>query len=199
MSDVHTALETVAVPGLHGAIHAEGPGVELRELPPRAFAQVGAWPATEAEARRVLGEVLGFAVPEGAGRVASDAGTACAALGTGTYGVVSDGPDLAARLAAAMPAETAAVTDLGHARTGIRLAGRRAADVLAKGLAIDVSETAFPPGSVLQSAIQHIGVLVIRSEADAFELYVGRAFALSFWEWLTDASLEYGYRVVAAG
>ena len=46
-----------------------------------------------------------------------------------------------------------------------------------------------------QTAIHHIGVLIHRREAEVFDLFVFRGFALSFWEWLTDAALEYGYQV----
>src|SRR3546814_6509603 len=76
-----------------------------------------------------------------------------------------------------------AVTDLSHARIAIRVAGPKAAWVLAKGLALDLDSAAFPPLRVAQSAIHEVGVVVRRLSADkvggdSFDLYVYRGFAL---------------------
>ena len=73
--------------------------------------------------------------------------------------------------------------------------GPAATKVLRKGLTLDLDPGTFPERAVAQTAIHHIGTLVHRREAEVFDLFVFRGFALSFWEWLTDASLEYGYRV----
>ena len=39
--------------------------------------------------------------------------------------------------------------------------------------------------------------LVHRAGADRYELYAMRSFALSVWEWLIDAALEFGYDIAA--
>jgi sarcosine oxidase subunit gamma len=66
-------------------------------------------------------------------------------------------------------------------------------------MAIDFYPEAFPPMKVAQSAIHEVGVIVRRLSADSFDLYVYRGFALSFWEWLTEAAAETGYRVDPPG
>jgi len=81
--------------------------------------------------------------------------------------------------------------------------------VLAKGLALDLHPQAFPPLRVAQSAVHGVGVIVRRLSpdkhgadklgGDSFDLYVYRGFALSFWEWLTAAAAETGYRVDPPG
>jgi sarcosine oxidase gamma subunit len=57
---------------------------------------------------------------------------------------------------------------------------------------------------VAQSAAHEVGVILRRLGADklggdSFDLYVYRGFALSFWEWLTEAAAETGYRVDPPG
>ena len=57
---------------------------------------------------------------------------------------------------------------------------------------------------VAQSAIHEVGVILRRLSsdepgADSFDLYVYRGFALSFWDWLTEAAAETGYRIEPPG
>ncbi len=56
-----------------------------------------------------------------------------------------------------------------------------------------------PALDVAQSAIHEVGVLIRRLSAESFDLYVYRGFALSFWEWLTEAAAETGYRIDPPG
>ena len=77
----------------------------------------------------------------------------------------------------------------------LRIEGPKAAWILSKGMAIDFHAAAFPPMKVAQSAIHEVGVILRRLTPESFDLYVYRGFALSFWEWLTEAAAETGYRV----
>ena len=56
-----------------------------------------------------------------------------------------------------------------------------------------------PAMTVAQSAIHEVGVILRRLSDDAFDLYVYRGFALSFWQWLCEAAEECGYRVEPPG
>ena len=72
--------------------------------------------------------------------------------------------------------------------------------MLAKGLPVDLHAGAFPPGTVVQGAIELIPALVhrpLRCGGDRFEIFVARSYAVSFWSWLTDAAAEFGYEVQA--
>ena len=97
-----------------------------------------------------------------------------------------------ARFEAALTAADATVTDLSHGRTILRLEGEAAADVLAKGVAIDLDPAAFPTDRVAQSMIHHIDIVLHRLGPDAFELWVLRSFAESLAEWLLEAGAEFG-------
>ena len=90
------------------------------------------------------------------------------------------------------------VTEIGHSRTIIRISGAPSPTVLNRGLPIDLDDKAFPPGSFAQSVIHHIPVLVHRIDAGgepAFDVYMTREYALSFWAWLIEAAEPFGGQV----
>ena len=84
-----------------------------------------------------------------------------------------------------------AVTPLSHSRTRIFLEGAPARDILAKGIPHDFHESALKPGMFAMTGLHHTPLLVHCVSRDRFELYALRTFAVSVWEWLTDAALEF--------
>jgi methylglutamate dehydrogenase subunit D len=83
------------------------------------------------------------------------------------------------------------VAVLSHSRTRIVLEGPPARDVLAKDIALDFHESAFTPGIFAMTGLHHTPVLVHCASQDRFELYAMRTFAVTVWNWLTDAALEF--------
>lgn len=84
-----------------------------------------------------------------------------------------------------------AVTPLSHSRTRISLEGAPARVVLAKGIPLDFHKVAFKPGIFAMTGLHHTPVLIHCVSRDRFELYALRTFAVSVWDWLTDAALEF--------
>jgi len=197
MSDLNYALTEAAQPGVYGAASADGPGVTISELRPQAMLQLGAWPDTKDVFESILNSTLKVDVPSATGQAAVSSETTLMVIGPGRYLLVSDNPDVAQRLAEQIAAETGVVTDLSHARARIRISGPDAANILLKGVAIDLDLRAFPVKSVAQTSFHHIGVTLHRTDETTFELLVFRGYAVSFWEALTDAALEYGYQVTS--
>jgi len=163
----------------------------LREIRPRSVVQLTAWPETLQAVRAVIAELLGVAAPR-LGSAAGDPNVTIAAAAPGSYLIAAAAPDLASRLQSALAAEQGTVTDLSHARTLFRLEGREAAAFLQTVIAIDLEQSAFPPGRIAQTAVHHIGVLVHRHGPAAFDLWAPRSLAESLAEWLLDAGLEFG-------
>ena len=163
----------------------------LAEVRRGAIIQVTAWPDTLAAIKRVLAEVLGQDAPALGHGVVGPAGTILS-LGPGRYLVTSTSSELRDRIARAISPADGGVSDLSHGRTILELRGAPASTVLAKGLAIDLHPSVFPPGRLAQSVIHHIDVTVHRLDADAYELMVLRGFAEDFVGWLMDAGLEFG-------
>jgi heterotetrameric sarcosine oxidase gamma subunit len=90
--------------------------------------------------------------------------------------------------------DLAAVVDQSHGRAVLRLAGRHARDVLAKGCRLDLHPRAFTPGMCAQTVILQIGVLLHqRDEVSTYDLYVPAGYAVDFLEWLTSSAAEFGF------
>jgi heterotetrameric sarcosine oxidase gamma subunit len=67
--------------------------------------------------------------------------------------------------------------------------------VLAKLFAIDFALPAFPIGAGRSTTHHDVFAQIQRTGADAFDLYVFRSFARSFWTVLCHAAEETGYDV----
>jgi sarcosine oxidase, subunit gamma len=89
---------------------------------------------------------------------------------------------------AALFAENAAVVDLGHARTAVRLEGEGARDVLAMGTSIDLRPAHFGPGACALTALGKIGALLHAVAPDTIDVYVARSYGQAFAEWLKHAA-----------
>jgi sarcosine oxidase subunit gamma len=201
MSDAISPLKGHAEPR---SVGRGEPGVELIERKLVSLVQVAAWPGTAELVEGIVASLTGCAPPQGPSGSSGDAEGAILAIAPGRWLVESRDPRLAQRLAGQIGPDLGAVTDLSHARVAIRVSGPKASWVLAKGLALDLHPNAFPSLKVAQSAIHEVGVVVRRLSpdnpgGDSFDLYVYRGFALSFWDWLTEAAAETGYRIAPPG
>jgi sarcosine oxidase subunit gamma len=87
------------------------------------------------------------------------------------------------------------ITDVSHGRAVLRLCGREARAVLAKGCALDLDMRAFPPNACAQTAIAKMNIAIDHATSGAFDLYCARSYAGSFWDWITEAAAEYGCNV----
>ena len=87
------------------------------------------------------------------------------------------------------------VISLSHSRTRLFADGPRSRDVLAKGFAVDLHPDVFAVDQFAMTGLDHTPILLHRVSASRYELFAMRTFALTVWDWLTDAALEYGYEV----
>jgi len=172
----------------------------LGEVRGYVLLQVAGFPATIAELERVLPAVLGAPLPKtlsetvavGAGRV----------FRTGPeqfwiVGPAENGDGAEAQLRQAIAPAVGAVTSLSHSRTRIVIEGACARDVLRKGIPLEFDPDVFRIDQGALTGLHHTPVLIHRAGADRYDIYAMRSFALSVWEWLTDAALEFGYDIVA--
>lgn len=177
-----------ASPGVFGR-NITAPGVSLTERRGMYLAQVSAFPGGEAALAVAVRDKLGLTLDARANRasVARDA----VALWLGPQRWLIE-----AKAAFSVAGDQIAFVELDHARCVVRLSGPNARDVLAKGCQLDLHPVAFTAGACAQTTLFHTMTL-IHAVADAtFDVYVPRSFGQSFWEQLTDAAGEFGYRVV---
>jgi len=104
--------------------------------------------------------------------------------------IVSEDTLLFNELSGLVSSEDGSVTELSHSRARLRLSGSDACAFLARGVAVDLSDKAFPSAHFAQTSIHHIPILMHRigDTNTEIDVYVLRSFALSFWHWIVETS-----------
>ena len=167
----------------------------LGEVRGWALVQAAGFPATRQEFEERLESVLGE-LPLGSHSVVPGERTIFR-TGPQQFWIVGPEDGLIERLSEAIGPDTGAVTSLSHSRTRIFTEGNCAADILMKGVPLDFHPQVFKPGQAALTGLHHTPVLIHRIREDRFEIYAMRTFALSVWDWLTDAALEFGYELAS--
>jgi heterotetrameric sarcosine oxidase gamma subunit len=94
--------------------------------------------------------------------------------------------------------DMAAITDQSHSRCVIRLSGKETRNVLRKGCSLDLDDAHFKINEAKTTNLFHMNALIHCSDENSFDIYVARSFGQSFFEVITHAAAEYGYRVEEA-
>jgi methylglutamate dehydrogenase subunit D len=160
--------------------------LEIRESPRFALVQVAAL-STDFEKR--LKSVLG-PLPKSVGLAKAQDGRTLLRVGPSQFWVIGAADD---DIAAALSG-LGAVTPLTHSRTRIALAGVPAREVLAKLVPLDFHPKAFTPGNFAMTGLHHTPVLIHCTGKASFDVYALRTFAVSVWDAIADAGLEYSDR-----
>jgi sarcosine oxidase subunit gamma len=92
----------------------------------------------------------------------------------------------------------AALTDQSDGWAVLALAGPGAEAVLARIVPIDVRAAAFPPGRSARVPFNHMQSVLIRREADAFEVMVFRSMAQTAWHEVETAMRGLAARLAIA-
>jgi sarcosine oxidase subunit gamma len=103
----------------------------------------------------------------------------------------------AARLGGMLAGRHHLALDVSDMRAVLRLTGRLAGEVLAKGVPCDLSDRAFPPGSARRTTTAGIAVALWRLEPEIWEIAAFRSQARHLFAFLEDGArpgAEVGYR-----
>lgn len=179
-SNRRSALERHYQPGRYGVSGAEG--VTLAERRGLTIAQVNGAPEEEGPAPLTARTTDGLV---------------SLWTGPGQWLVVSERAtpqELVAQLEERLSSSGAAITDLSHARTVVRIAGDAWRDLLAKGCPADVD--AMKRGDCIASLSSHFSVVIHCVADDTADVYVFRSFGASLWDWLRGGAEEFGYSVL---
>ena len=84
-------------------------------------------------------------------------------------------------------ADLPAAVDVSANRSCLELSGEGAADVLARGCALDLHPSVFPPGRCAQTLVARAQVILYRPAEHTFRLLVRPSFADYLRAWLLDA------------
>ncbi len=173
---------------------ARPPRVHLSEPGTRVLWQIAAWRAAEVGPLRAIAvQHLGMTLPE-APEAAAGGDVLGFQVAPRRWWLIAPtgGRELSAGLADALVGR-AALTDLSHARTLVRLAGPASRSTLAKLCRIDLHPQAFPPGRVAQTPLGQVPALIHALEGGlSFEIYLPRSLARSAALSLIEAATEFG-------
>lgn len=173
--------------------------VRVVERLSRSLVQVSGWPGSFHAVCQKLEELLGSPLPQDCRRALTRDDRSVFRVGPERLWLAGPAHDpLPRRIGSALPGSEAVITEIAHSRTVLRITGPGSCMLLNRGLPIDLDDAVFGPASFAQSAIHHIPVLVHRLDLEgspAFDLYVTREYAVSFWEWLIEAAESIGCRI----
>ena len=195
MLEQRSALAAVYRPGRFGA--PEGPaGVAVFERVGRSLVQVSGWRGAFDPACRKLEMLLHCQMPDSCRTAVSQGARSIFRVGPERLWLAGSGDDeMLQWLDASALDPDAVVTEIGQSRTVVRVKGAGARELLNRGLPVDLDVAVFPADAFAQSVIHHIPVLVHRVALegdDGFDVYVTSDYAVSFWEWLTEALQSFG-------
>lgn len=143
---------------------------------------------------QALGRTLGAALPVEPNTWTPTADGQVIWLGPGEWLVTSANAvphELEETLGRAASGYDGATVDVSAQRTGIRLRGPLAREVLTFGCALDLRSAAFPAGACAQTTVGRAGVLLLALGEEDLRLFVRPSFAGYLAEWLLDAADEF--------
>jgi sarcosine oxidase subunit gamma len=189
-------LADIALQGRFGA-DTGAPGVTLSVRHPMSIVTVIARKGQSAALGKALEAAYQCSLP-GVGQSTDKGAISFHWCGADQYYAIAEGKgegELYRELKALLVG-LASCSDQSHGRVILRIAGPKARVLLAKGTPIDLHPSAFGPGKSAVTQMAHVGVHLIQTAEDAFELSVFRGFSENFWEWLTEQAEEFGYQVL---
>lgn len=189
-------LADIALQGRFGADKG-APGVTLSVRHPMSIVTVIARKGQSAGLRAAIEAAYKCQLP-GVGRSTGRKAVSFHWCGADQYYAIAEGKgegELYRELKALLVG-LASCSDQSHGRVILRIAGPKARALLAKGTPIDLHPSALGAGRSAVTQMAHVGVHLIQTAEDAFELSVFRGFSENFWEWLTEQAEEFGYQVV---
>lgn len=82
-----------------------------------------------------------------------------------------------------------------HSHAWLQLAGEPRAEIMAKLCGVDLSEAAFPQGSVAQTQVARVSVIIAahhnQDGQSVFSIFVDQSLARYLWEAIEDAMAEF--------
>lgn len=195
MAEVRSALASVCS-GEDPRAAIERTGVGFVERPLGDLVSVSAWPHSFELVCREMSAALDIKIPRDFRTAHGNSDHTLFMVAPQRFLICSNSQELGALLTARFDTKSGVITELGHSRTRIRIQGPNARALLARGVAIDLDADVFPAGNFAQSAIHHMWLLLhnvsSQRHGDAYDVYVMRSFAVSFWHWLTSSALLLG-------
>ncbi|WP_347310789.1 sarcosine oxidase subunit gamma [Defluviimonas sp. SAOS-178_SWC] len=187
MADALSAVVDHLVPGRSGTPGMAG--VRFSEIRGSTLIQFAAWPDSAVRAGAEAAKAVGAKLAPKPGRVTTGTDGTLLRVEPLKWWLISE-----TAKAPSLSSEAGVALDLSQSRTRLHVSGRQAARLLNHVLPLDLSDTAFPEGSVSSTAFHHIGVTLWR-DGTGFNLFLPRSFAVSLCEILIEIARQYGLEI----
>lgn len=181
-----------------GAIHSAEtppPDGQLVERPFLSHVNLRLDPA-DSESLAAAHQVLGIQLPITPNTTTAGGNLTATWLGPDEWLLLAEHhqPDpLVEDLQAALTGHVASVVDISAGQTVFRLSGPTTLDVLARGCALDLHLTVFPPGACAQTLLARAQALLIAvDDTPTIDIIVRRSFAPYVATWLEDSAHHFG-------
>jgi sarcosine oxidase subunit gamma len=167
----------------------------LGELRGWHLCQLAAFAGTD-DALRAQVRAFGVpGLPRDNQRVTREGDTRLYRLGPARYLWAASSGELMQRVARELDPAAGCLTVLSGARVRLLVEGPAAAQLLQRGMALDLHPSVFAVGHFAQTALDHVPVLLERTAELRYALQVPTTWAVSVWDWLSDAALPFGYDI----
>lgn len=188
-------LESVCQAGTYG-ISESSELITIKECRPRMLLQISGWQHSFQSVCETLQSLLGIKIPIDLAMANSEKNISVFRVAPERLWLVLDQEsELIEKINGWRAGKACVLTDIAHSRTIIRVAGERAKDVICRALPVNIDASVFPPGSIVQSFMLHIPVLIhhlSNENKTAYEIYLTNDYAISFWEWLVETAEQFG-------
>ena len=191
-----SALAAAYESGRFGAAPGAPPGVRLAEIANPSIVQFATWTRSLSETGRRIAAMGGATSAPPPGRWTPWGGGMLARVEPLKFWAIA--AEASTRPLFEMDSEDGAALDLSHSRTGIRIDGKDAVALVQRYLAVDISASRFPDGSVASGLLDHISGTLLRADVEgqpSYDLYVPRTYAQSFWEEFYETARQFGVEV----
>jgi sarcosine oxidase subunit gamma len=165
-----------------GGLRRDLAGTSLAEVSGKALVSIAIPLGGEAAMAKAISGAYGV-VPPAVGRSAGSKDGAARFLGlqSDQFFLLFDySGDRAVEVVSEKLGEAGYYTDQSDSWAMLRLAGPRSLTALERICPLDLDVTAFPPGAVGRTVMEHLGAIVLREAEDAFLLLSARSSARSF-------------------
>ncbi|MDE2869800.1 MAG: sarcosine oxidase subunit gamma [Chloroflexota bacterium] len=150
----------------------------------------------DAEALAAVHQVIGVQLPLTPNTITAGGDVTAIWLGPDEWLLLAEhhqSDALVADLQDALASHFASVVDISAGQTVIRLRGPSTLDVLARGCALDLHPTVFPPGACAQTLLARAQALLVAvDDTPTFDIVVRRSFAPYVAAWLEDSGRQFG-------
>ena len=150
------------------------------------------------DALAAVHQVLGAQLPLTPNTTAADDGPLAIWLGPDEWLLLDEhhqSQALVHDLQAALAGHFASVVDVSAGQTVIRLSGPSTCDVLARGCALDLDPSVFPPGACAQTLLARAQALLVAvDDTPTIDIIVRRSFVPYVAAWLQDSARDFGLR-----